>query len=955
MTFTPGKVLTAAELNAALANYVPIASLASTASGQGGSRVGLSIGDTVEEFVAKLMSHNGSDIIGTPEGTVQKALEAQSAAIIKASTGRVALERFGIKPDGTEKSAQISDALVAAKSGGATTVEFAASPLGYGVDVGNSIWVPDGLTISGPDGGALIKGLGTAFRTDGAILYVADPATGTRYGAETGFRNTGTGATFNLTVSGGKVAAVAVASGGSGYKQGDRLIIANPNPSGQSATLYAMVTGGAVTSVVIASGGSGWSAPSNPYSHSNTTSTNRCDRIVNPSSFADLVVVRNLILDGGYGYGNPRLTGTQRYQGLTIYGVKDVRVSGLITRNFPNNGLMVFDCQNADIRDNLAENCGWTGVFGGPRNGFTSIGLFLLQNPELNTQYWNFIGNIARDIGDVGAHFGLVEGFDISHNQLLGCSTLGLEGESGGYAVWQTQAGNGIKPPGSGRISHNTIDGRMLNGRLGTDTASAQSINEVSIYGLLGYTWVQGNEGTIVTHDNTVKNTTGPAMKIAVNTGGEIIGGHGDVFENVNKGASTVSPVAPGTIAASAPTGASGNESYYAVQMWAGHIDYRGAKLLGGSPKAPLFWIKDNAQTNFIRCEVDVEGTTDATDTSSPAIRVTYNYSHANGTLDLGRTRLRNTQADGIIIEADGSGVVVALDAINAQDVRVTNANRANQASKAGLRTRVLNSANFGARQHNYDRFAYREDSLSSNTTTPIILQDNATITPTIVSLNDINAPQFATKYNVTGMTPQPSAFAARDATAAVPLLHPGYKSGSWYNVPGGSGTLTNAVIGGSAKFWPVYFQNSVSIAGAMLKVGTAGAAGSTAQIAVYANSGATNEPVGSALGTIIGIPTSSTGVQSATNTPFSVGPGWVWFGIMFSDAAVAIQASALTSFGGAAEILGSATGSDLFGGTNNRALVRTAGVSFGTWPFLSAGGTTPGLTGIPDIVFKAG
>lgn len=68
MTFEPGKILTAADLNAALANYVPIAALAATASGQGGSLVGLPTGDTVQQFIAKLMGPNGAGIIGASGG-----------------------------------------------------------------------------------------------------------------------------------------------------------------------------------------------------------------------------------------------------------------------------------------------------------------------------------------------------------------------------------------------------------------------------------------------------------------------------------------------------------------------------------------------------------------------------------------------------------------------------------------------------------------------------------------------------------------------------------------------------------------------------------------------------------------------------------------------------------------------------------------------------------------------
>jgi len=87
MTFTPGKVLTAADLNAALANYVPIASLAATASGQGGSLVGLSTGDTVEQFLAKLMGTNGAGIIGAAGGGSVQAF----FNMLMSSTGATAI------------------------------------------------------------------------------------------------------------------------------------------------------------------------------------------------------------------------------------------------------------------------------------------------------------------------------------------------------------------------------------------------------------------------------------------------------------------------------------------------------------------------------------------------------------------------------------------------------------------------------------------------------------------------------------------------------------------------------------------------------------------------------------------------------------------------------------------------------------------------------------------------
>lgn len=87
MTFIPGKVLNAADLNAALANYAPIAALAATAVGQGASLVGMTNGDTVQTFLTKLMGATGADIIGVSGGgSVQAYLN-----MLLSSTGATAI------------------------------------------------------------------------------------------------------------------------------------------------------------------------------------------------------------------------------------------------------------------------------------------------------------------------------------------------------------------------------------------------------------------------------------------------------------------------------------------------------------------------------------------------------------------------------------------------------------------------------------------------------------------------------------------------------------------------------------------------------------------------------------------------------------------------------------------------------------------------------------------------
>lgn len=251
---------------------------------------------------------------------------------------------------------------------------------------------------------------------------------GDRYGRESGRRTIGSGATFNFTVTSGKVTAATIAAGGTLYRIGDRLNFDNGT--------YLIVSGvsnyeaGVITSIVIGNQGSGWGTATNPYTQTNTTGRNPSDRIFDLDSFADNVHFRNFVLDGKYGFGNIPLTGTKGYNGIDARGILRFSAKGITMRGFSETGLYVFDVKNAEIENNFADDCGWTGVFGRSRNGFSNIGLYSVTQPQLNTEYWIFKNNIARKCGDVGAQFSNVENFVVSGNTLLGCGTIGIEGES---------------------------------------------------------------------------------------------------------------------------------------------------------------------------------------------------------------------------------------------------------------------------------------------------------------------------------------------------------------------------------------------------------------------------------------------------------------------------------------------------------------------------------------------
>jgi hypothetical protein len=221
--------------------------------------------------------------------------------------------------------------------------------------------------------------------------------------------------------------------------------------------------------------------------------------------------------------------------------------------------------------------------------------------------------------------------------------------------------------------------------------------------------------------------------------------------------------------------------------------------------------------------------------------------------------------------------------------------------------------------------------------------------------MNDILAPQFATKYSISGMSPQPTAYTARNATIPAPLTHPGYVSGNWVVAPGIRGTAASSVPGGAAKMFPITFGAPITITDVGIKIATAGAGGSTAVVAFYADDGTSHQPHGAALASATGIVTSATGLASATfNTPVILAAGvQYWFWVQFSDAATAIITTVLTEAAGAAEILGSPTLSDLASGTANFALGRSKGNTFGVFPTLVDGDTAPSTVGIPILFLK--
>lgn len=179
MTFKPGDTLTAADLNAALANYVPISALAATAQGQGGSLVGLTSGDTIQSFIAKLLGPSGAGIIGAASGSsvqafINNLMSSAGAAAIGYGTGTVKTALDAALIAAVANQGQIGLLTTSVNAGGSLPYEVTALS---GSFVGTGSGGTPGeyaLTVSGGPAGH------TAFITVGADGKIASARIGAR-------------------------------------------------------------------------------------------------------------------------------------------------------------------------------------------------------------------------------------------------------------------------------------------------------------------------------------------------------------------------------------------------------------------------------------------------------------------------------------------------------------------------------------------------------------------------------------------------------------------------------------------------------------------------------------------------------------------------------------------------------------------------------------------------------
>lgn len=643
----------------------------------------------------------------------------------------------------------------------------------YLIDETEQIFVPSHFSIEGLYGATNFVVLGSDFTdratfpmVSQAVFAVArvknDPAhtvdgvttngyrRGNRYGYEQSRRTIGTGAIFTVTASGGAATAVTATTAGSDYLLGDRIDL----PNGTRVYVNAL-TGTGISTVSLERAGSGWGSTSNTGQvQTNTTGQNPSDRIFDLDSFADEVHFRNLKFTCGYGRGETPLTGTKGYNGIDARGVLNFSCIGCIFNGFPETGLYAFDVKNARIEGNWAGDCGWTGVLGRSRNGFSNIGLHSISQPSINTEHWIFERNVGRSNCDVGAQFTNVENFRVVGNVMLGNGTIGIEGEAASFNCWLTYAGsNGVKPPGSGVISDNIVDGLMLDGALAPETTG--SVSYVSIYAFNGITWAQGNEGTIREGRNYITNHLNCALKITRNSGGRIIGMGGTVIRNCGQADNAAaSPVPIGYAGTTHATGASSAAASQVVFLSAIEVVWKNNEVTGTYRGVPVY--VSASLGGFLSAVVTDNIVDGASIGSAPGIQFRMTRSNSSGRfLDFSRNRGEGYQNEAMLIEVANSGNTASFSYIRTDGCNFRNANRANLAANTVIRVRTTGGANLNYSTLSVDGLQYYESSVSSNAMTQVVTIENSnTFGAGAVSVSNMMAPQFATKYSVAGITP---------------------------------------------------------------------------------------------------------------------------------------------------------------------------------------------------------
>jgi hypothetical protein len=175
----------------------------------------------------------------------------------------------------------------------------------------------------------------------------------------------------------------------------------------------------------------------------------------------------------------------------------------------------------------------------------------------------------------------------------------------------------------------------------------------------------------------------------------------------------------------------------------------------------------------------------------------------------------------------------------------------------------------------------------------------------------------------------------------------PAYVTGRYYAPPlvGMTIAASGAVTANTARFYPVYFTQSVTVDTLAGRVATAG---TNVQLAYYNDNNGRPGTLICATGSIgATIATTVSGAASGT-----IPAGLVWMGVNSDNSSLVMTSPSTACIAGSA-LVGSTTLASLLAGSANDALIVTTPLTFGTWGDLTSATWTEASSGSALVFFK--
>jgi hypothetical protein len=642
------------------------------------------------------------------------------------------LSDFAIHKGGTDKSVAIQNAINSVYDAGDHSLFI--PPGEYGIDVAANITLPQNIHIHGIKGASKFQGLGTNYPNNptfpsvgGGLLNLGNRTTAQRYGTQTGRMASGTGATFNLVMTGSapnlSIVSATVASGGTGYNVGDAINITGGQliVSAISGTAY-----GAITTVTVGSPGTYAVAPTNPVAQTTSFGNRIQDRILDPSSFAEWSKISGIVFDGGYTSGI--LSTTKTLFGVKFVGCLDIEVTDCEFNNFPHSGVFCNDVKRRTLIGNKFKNLGFggtagTGTAAADRNGATVGGIYVRTNPSLNGDLLEYAFNEHENIKGSGVEFHYTDAH-VHNNTFRQIYEIGIEGQAAGFNVLDTVTTNGgVYIPGDAHVHDNILDGKMADGSIGM-TVGAISLSD-------------GNENTKIVARNKIKNTDTYAVAVQINNNGHVTveDTEGD---NVNM-ATIVS-------------------SLQCIYIAAEDVRCRRNRL-SNVGRCPFIYVSTFGTQEISITDNDLNS---AGGNSNSAIFVQIARNRTLGVLNISRNIINSCPLEAILVEVAGSSTLSIRELQIANNQIYNHTRLGTTTSAIRLRTNAGSTFNFNIGTIHQNTI-YENSLRTVNGTAPIKLEQSNSSAPNKLIIDRNLGTGYTVAYDVSGMAVAPTVTGTND------------------------------------------------------------------------------------------------------------------------------------------------------------------------------------------------